>query len=96
MAHPKARWEKGTPETQARMAAISQKAKEAREARRATVEPSLASGDRKPFAVSAFPVMTVDVNEFTGVSRGFPQTSFGPNFLPDQPPKSSWPGDKRG
>lgn len=38
----------------------------------------------------------VDVNEFIGFQPDFPQTTFGPNFLPDLPrvKAAAWPGDK--
>lgn len=90
MSHPKSRWEKGSPDTQARMAAISQKAKEAREARKAQVSTSPPTSD-KPFVNAAFPAMTTDVNEFTGVTRGFPQQAFG---ALGEVKSLSWPGDK--
>ena len=91
MAHPKARWEKGSPETKARMAAVSQKAKEAREARTA-VMAAPPSTSKAPFTS---PVMsrTIDVNEFTGHTAGGFQTSFGPNFL-GEVRTQTWPGDK--
>lgn len=90
MAHPKARWEKGSPDTKERMAAVSQKAKEAREAR-TTGSPSTDS--HAPFAVQLNPVRP-DVDEFTGAQKGFPQQSFGPNFLPGLAQSKGWPGDK--
>jgi hypothetical protein len=87
-AHPKSRWEKGSPETQERMAAVSQKAREAREARRSAEPPYHA-----PFAVQLNPVRP-DIDEFTGAQKGFPQLSFGPNFLPGLAQSKGWPGDK--
>jgi hypothetical protein len=70
------------------MAAIRQKAKEAREGAQA---PS----PKAPFMFSLG--SGVDVNEFTGVMPDFPQTTFGPNFLPDLPrvKAAAWPGDQR-
>jgi hypothetical protein len=91
MAHPKSRWEKGSPDTKERMAAVSQKAKEARETRRNAEPPS--TDPRAPFAVQLNPVRP-DIDEFTGAQKGFPQQSFGPNFLPGLAQSKGWPGDK--
>lgn len=99
MAHPKSRWEKGSPETQNRMAALAQKAKEAREAKQGIVSPPAPVAiidNHAPFTVPNLKsLQTVEINEFTGVSRGFPQQSFGPNFLPELSKTQTWPGDKR-
>ena len=93
MAHPKARYEKGTAETQARMAALSQKAKQAREAQATPVLPEPVV-DRKPFIPQGVPNMSVDVNEFTGVQRGFPHMNFaGMDVLQEPKRIQSWPGD---
>jgi hypothetical protein len=73
------------------MAAVSQKAKEAREARQ-RAESSPAS--HAPFAVQLNPVRP-DVDEFTGAQKGFPQLTFGPNFLSGQPGSTGWPGDSK-
>jgi hypothetical protein len=74
------------------MAAISQKAKEAREARQGTTG-SPSTDSHAPFAVQLNPVRP-DVDEFTGAQKGFPQQSFGPNFLPGLAQSKGWPGDK--
>lgn len=91
MAHPKARWEKGSPETQARMAELSQKAKAAREAQASPVSPEPVV-DRKPFVTRVH--SGVDVNEFTGIQKGFPQMQFGVDIVQEQARTQSWPGDR--
>jgi len=72
----------------------------AREARaaKAAPAPAVVVGtavvfDRnKPFLAQRG--LGVEINEFTGMRKGFPQTSFGPNFLPDLPnaQQIQWPG----
>ena len=93
MAHPKSRWQKGSPETQARMAELSQKAKEAREARDSVPpEPPQPVVDRKPFVNRVH--SGVDVNEFTGINKGFPQQQFGVDIVSERPRTQAWPGDR--
>lgn len=86
----KARVAKGSPEAKERMAAVRQ-ARQARETATGVASPT----PKAPFMLALGG--GVDVNEFTGVMPDFPQTSFGPNFLPDLPrvKAASWPGDKR-
>lgn len=91
MARGGARFEKGSAETQARMARV----REARaKAAAAAVAPAPVVSSRAPF----MPTVGggVDVNEFIGFQPDFPQTTFGPNFLPDLPrvKAAAWPGDK--
>lgn len=85
----KARVAKGSPEARERMAAVRQ----ARANKGETVESP--STPKAPFMLAVGG--GVDVNEFTGVMPDFPQTTFGPNFLPDLPrvKAAAWPGDTR-
>jgi len=86
MASGGARFTKGDPATLARMAKV-------REARAA--KSALPTGESKPapfIANVGKSVMTVEVNEFTGIRQDFPQTRFaGIDVIDDH--RAVWPGD---